>query len=154
MTGPFRLTPDGCRRLTLTCCAMAATKASSAPSGIGKSVLSVQAAIEFAIARTAFGIRPVRPLRSLIVQAEDNQGDMIEMARMVDHLKLTPEQQEQVGGNTWGKVRQRAHRASLHQRPRSILCKAGLQTCYGLAPTAAASALAALSASAPRAASA
>ena len=72
-----------------------------APSGIGKSVLSVQAAIEFAIARTGFGIKPVRPLRSLIVQAEDDQGDIIEMARMVDHLKLTQEQQEQVGRNTW-----------------------------------------------------
>lgn len=72
-----------------------------APSGIGKSVLTVQAATEFAIGRVSFGIKPARPLRSLIVQAEDDPGDVIEMARVVKHLNLSQEQQEQVGKNTW-----------------------------------------------------
>jgi hypothetical protein len=72
-----------------------------APSGIGKSVMAVQAAIEFAIGRVSFGIRPARPLRSLIIQAEDDEGDTIEMARIIDHLKLSEPQKKIVGENTW-----------------------------------------------------
>jgi AAA domain len=72
-----------------------------APSGHGKSVLTVQAAIEFAIGRQSFGIKPTRPLRCLIVQAEDDEGDTIEMARIVEHLNLNQEQRELVRRNTW-----------------------------------------------------
>ena len=72
-----------------------------APSGIGKSVLAVQAAIEFAIGSVSFGINPARPLRSLIIQAEDDEGDTIEMARIIDHLKLSEPQKKIVGENTW-----------------------------------------------------
>jgi DnaB-like helicase N terminal domain/AAA domain len=72
-----------------------------APSGIGKSVIVVQAAIESAIGRTSFGIEPRRPLRSLMIQAEDDEGDTIEMAQIVDHLKLSEAQKKLVGENTW-----------------------------------------------------
>jgi len=72
-----------------------------APSGIGKSVIVVQSSIETALGRNSFGIRPARPLRSLIVQAEDDEGDVIEMAHIVDHLQLTEAQRELVATNTW-----------------------------------------------------
>jgi hypothetical protein len=71
-----------------------------APSGIGKSVLAAQAAIEFAIGRSSFGIRPARRLKSLIIQAEDDEGDIIEMAQIIDHLELSPEQRKLVAANT------------------------------------------------------
>jgi len=71
-----------------------------APSGHGKSVLTAQATIELACGLPAFVIRPPHPLKSLIVQAEDDEGDIIEMARIVDHLELTQEQRKLVGSNT------------------------------------------------------
>jgi hypothetical protein len=71
-----------------------------APSGSGKSVFAAQAAIELACGLPAFGIRPSQPLRSFIIQAEDDDGDIIEMARIVDHLELTQEQRKLVGSNT------------------------------------------------------
>src|SRR6516225_3752685 len=43
-----------------------------APAGIGKSVFTAQASIELACALPTFGIKPPRPLKSLIVQAEDD----------------------------------------------------------------------------------
>ena len=60
-----------------------------APSGVGKSVFSVQAAIEWGAGRAAFGIKPAQPLRVLIIQAEDDTGDVIEMAQIARHLRLT-----------------------------------------------------------------
>ncbi len=49
------------------------------PTGIGKSSLSMQAAILWGIGRDCFGIIPVCPLKSLIIQAEDDDGDIAEM---------------------------------------------------------------------------
>jgi hypothetical protein len=72
-----------------------------APSGRGKSTLSIQAATLWACGLPAFGITPARPLRSLILQAEDDAGDIIEMSRIVDHLELSPEQREMVAVNTF-----------------------------------------------------
>src|SRR6202035_1201385 len=37
----------------------------------------------------AFGIKPSRPLRSLVIQAEDDDGDMKEMGQIYTHLHLT-----------------------------------------------------------------
>ncbi len=53
------------------------------PSGIGKSSALAQMATRWACNRDAFGIRPSRFLKIVIVQAENDQGDMIEMARGV-----------------------------------------------------------------------
>lgn len=49
------------------------------PTGIGKSSFSMQAMILWALGREAFGIAPPRPLKSLLVQAENDDGDLAEM---------------------------------------------------------------------------
>jgi hypothetical protein len=47
--------------------------------GAGKSSCAMQCAICWACGRPAFGLDPVRPLKTLIVQAENDEGDMAEM---------------------------------------------------------------------------
>ncbi|MEL0098644.1 MAG: AAA family ATPase, partial [Opitutae bacterium] len=47
-------------------------------SGIGKSSLAMQAAMMFALGKDLFGLKPARPLRQLIVQAENDFGDLAE----------------------------------------------------------------------------
>ena len=49
------------------------------PTGVGKSSLSMQASICWAAGKPCFGLVPTRPLRILIVQAENDDGDMAEM---------------------------------------------------------------------------
>ena len=49
------------------------------PTGIGKSAIAMQAAIQFALGKDFFGICPTRPLRSLVIQAENDEGDLAEM---------------------------------------------------------------------------
>lgn len=49
------------------------------PTGIGKSSLSMQAAILWALGRECFGIVPARRLKSLFVEAENDLGDLCEM---------------------------------------------------------------------------
>ena len=51
--------------------------------GAGKSSLATQAAITWSQGEPLFGITPVRPLKSLIVQAENDPGDLAEMFRGV-----------------------------------------------------------------------
>ena len=46
--------------------------------GLGKSSFAMQAAITWALGQPLFGITPVRPLSSLIVQAENDKGDLAE----------------------------------------------------------------------------
>jgi hypothetical protein len=58
-------------------------------SGIGKSSLSVQAAMTWALGMPFFGIKPIRPLKSLIVQAENDGGDMAEIVQGVESYVLT-----------------------------------------------------------------
>jgi len=48
-------------------------------SGIGKSSLCMQLLLLWALGRSAFGIAPERPLRSLLIQAENDLGDLAEM---------------------------------------------------------------------------
>lgn len=50
-------------------------------SGIGKSSLALQLALTWALNEPAFGIKPARPLRSLFIQAENDNGDLAEMAQ-------------------------------------------------------------------------
>lgn len=47
-------------------------------SGLGKSVLSIQAAITFALNQDLFGLEPKKALRSVIFSAEDDEGDISE----------------------------------------------------------------------------
>jgi hypothetical protein len=47
-------------------------------SGTGKSSLMMQAAVHWALGRDFFGIKPARPLRAIILQAENDEGDVSE----------------------------------------------------------------------------
>jgi hypothetical protein len=47
-------------------------------SGTGKSSLMMQAAVHWALGRDFFGIKPVKALRSIILQAENDAGDVAE----------------------------------------------------------------------------
>ena len=49
------------------------------PTGIGKSSLSMQAMFSWALGKPFFGIEPVRGLRSLLIQAENDEGDLAEI---------------------------------------------------------------------------
>lgn len=51
----------------------------SGQAGIGKSSLCVQAATLWACGRSLYGISPTKPLRSLVIQAENDLGDLAEM---------------------------------------------------------------------------
>jgi hypothetical protein len=44
--------------------------------GLGKSSLSMQLMIKWAVGQPVFGLEPVKPLRSLLVQAENDDGDL------------------------------------------------------------------------------
>jgi hypothetical protein len=62
------------------------------PSGIGKSSASVQQDILWGLGRSAFGIAPARPLKILCIQAENDDGDLSEMARgVMDGLAISCE---------------------------------------------------------------
>lgn len=50
------------------------------PSGVGKSSLTMQMVISWAIGRPVFGVEPVRPLKVLVIQAENDLGDLSEQA--------------------------------------------------------------------------
>ena len=63
------------------------------PTGIGKSALAMLMMILWALGRMAFGIRPARPLKSLLVQAENDDGDLAEMRDgVIRGLQLTAEE--------------------------------------------------------------
>ncbi len=65
------------------------------PTGVGKSSLSMQAMILWALGRPAFGIVPARPLKSLLIQAENDEGDLAEMRDgVIAGLKLTEEEKQ------------------------------------------------------------
>lgn len=71
-----------------------------APSGMGKSTLSIQITIRWCCGLEAFGILPRVALRILIVQSEDDKGDCTEMSQMVEHLGLSDEEKILVGQNS------------------------------------------------------
>lgn len=79
-------------------------------SGMGKSSMSLQMAATWALGRDFFGIKPNGPLKSLIVQAEDSDGDIAEVWASVRHgLALTAAEEKAVGGNV-AVVTDRIHR--------------------------------------------
>ena len=72
-----------------------------ATSGIGKSTAILQACTLWSCGREAFGIKPTRPLRILITQAENDNGDLTEDTRdLAVALKLSMEEQAMVSANT------------------------------------------------------
>lgn len=61
------------------------------PTGIGKSSLAMQAKIFWGLGRDCFGIVPVKPLKSLLIQAENDDGDLAEMRDgVIAGLNLSP----------------------------------------------------------------
>ncbi len=52
-------------------------------SGLGKSVLNLQAAIIFALNQSLFGLETKKPLKSVILSAEDDEGDLAETLKGV-----------------------------------------------------------------------
>ncbi len=61
------------------------------PSGIGKSSLNLQFAALFAMSRSAFGLKCVRSLKSLIIQAENSKRDAAKMLTgILEGLKVEP----------------------------------------------------------------
>jgi len=72
----------------------------AAPTGIGKSSFGIQAQIMFSLGRPMFGITPTRPLRSLYIQAENDDGDLAEMRDgVIAGFDLTPGELETVYAN-------------------------------------------------------
>jgi DnaB-like helicase N terminal domain/AAA domain len=70
------------------------------PTGCGKSTAGNQQDFCWTLGREAFGIRPARPLKILYIQAENDQGDLSEMARgIIKHLDLKKSEIEQVRNN-------------------------------------------------------
>jgi hypothetical protein len=49
------------------------------PTGIGKSALAMQCKLSWALGRDFCGITPASPLKSLLIQAENDDGDLAEM---------------------------------------------------------------------------
>jgi hypothetical protein len=68
-------------------------------SGIGKSVISFQCVILWSAGLPAFDIYPKKPLRIIVIQAEDGDNDQTKMAQMIHHLDLSDEQKEMVRTN-------------------------------------------------------
>ncbi len=54
-----------------------------APSGVGKSVFTLQAAVCWAMGRPAFGVAPVRPLKILVIQSEDDREEIAQFRNSV-----------------------------------------------------------------------
>ena len=68
--------------------------------GLGKSSLAMQLAIKWSLGQSCFGLEPARPIKSLIVQAENDDGDIAEMKEGVfNGLNLSPEEQEKASQN-------------------------------------------------------
>ena len=70
------------------------------PTGIGKSSFAIQCMILWALGRAAFGVTPTRPLKALLVQAENDEGDLAEMRDgVIAGLNLTEEEQQTAMAN-------------------------------------------------------
>ena len=70
------------------------------PTGIGKSSLAMQMMVSWSLAREAFGIKPAGPLKSLLIQAENDDGDQAEMRDGVfAGLELTDAECDHAGTN-------------------------------------------------------
>lgn len=73
----------------------------AASTGSGKSVASNQMVCAWACGKEALGIKPARPLKILVVQAEDDPGDLQEMSMsVIAALELTQEEMQTVHSNT------------------------------------------------------
>jgi hypothetical protein len=68
--------------------------------GIGKSSLTTQMMMKWALGEGCFGITPTRPLKSLIIQGENDEQDLSEMRDGVSRsLELSPDQTTSINAN-------------------------------------------------------
>ena len=68
--------------------------------GTGKSSSSMQQDICWSIGREAFGIKPAKPLRILVIQAENDSGDLHEMiVGVMSAMGLSDEEEKLCGQN-------------------------------------------------------
>jgi regulatory protein RepA len=71
-----------------------------APTGVGKSSFALHAAAAWALGQPFVGITPARPLRTLIVQAENDEGDMAEMRDgVIDAMAPDPDDERKIRTN-------------------------------------------------------
>lgn len=67
----------------------------NAPTGVGKSSLVMQFCVSWALAKSVFGITPAKPLKCVILQAENDEGDMAEMRDgVIKGMGLSPDEIE------------------------------------------------------------
>lgn len=71
-----------------------------APSGHGKSSFSIQCAILWALGRVAFGIKPARPLRILLLESEDDDADNSSFVQVLRTMNLSKTDRELLAANT------------------------------------------------------
>jgi AAA domain len=72
-----------------------------APAGQGKSTAAMQGAVCWACARAGFEIEATFPLRITMVQAEDDDADLIDQTRVIEWLGFSPAERDLVGKNVW-----------------------------------------------------
>lgn len=71
----------------------------SGGTGIGKSSLMMQIVIRWCLGLDFFGIKPVKPLKIGVIQAENDKGDLAEAFRGVVHRRFSSDQMNQLQKN-------------------------------------------------------
>ena len=71
-----------------------------APSGHGKSSLCIQCVANWAIGRIAFGIKPTRPLKILILESEDDDADNKAFVQVIRTMNLNQTEMDLLNINT------------------------------------------------------
>lgn len=66
----------------------------------GKSTLSAQMSVRFAIGDPCFGVKVRKPLRSIFFQAEDSENKLIRISHLCRRMALTPGERQLVAKNT------------------------------------------------------
>jgi RecA-family ATPase len=68
--------------------------------GLGKSSLAMQLMIKWALGQSVFGLEPTHKLKSLLIQAENDDGDLAEMkCGVFNGLTLSEEEQAEASNN-------------------------------------------------------
>lgn len=71
-----------------------------APSGHGKSSFCIQCMIHWALGRIAFGLKPSRPLRILMVESEDDDADNKAFVQVIRTMDLSQKDMDLLAQNT------------------------------------------------------
>jgi hypothetical protein len=71
-----------------------------APSGHGKSSFCIQCMICWSLGRIAFGLKPSRPLRILMVESEDDDADNKAFVQVLRTMNLTQNEMDLLAANT------------------------------------------------------